>query len=125
MNQISKEYFEELKKNHYELWDWLSKNPDKEKEDWFALEQNRDKSAHAHCFACEVALLISGTESRMCDYCPLCDDTKKGCLNGLYDWWWGTYYAPSLRAKFAEQIRDLKWDKNDCLFYIENYYEGK
>ena len=42
MNKISREQFKKLKRNHYELWDWLSKNPDKQKKNWFELEQNKN-----------------------------------------------------------------------------------
>ena len=34
MKKISSERFEWLKEKHYELWDWLAKNPDKGKNDW-------------------------------------------------------------------------------------------
>ena len=64
MNKISREQFKELKRNHYELWDWLSKNPDKQKKNWFELEQNKNKSAYKDCYACEFTLLITGSKRK-------------------------------------------------------------
>ncbi len=38
----------------WELWDWLAKNPDKEKRDWVGWKTRRGKSEYveSHCFAC-------------------------------------------------------------------------
>ena len=119
MNKISGEEFKELKRNHYELWDWLSKNPDKSKEDWFTLENNYFKSAHVNCFACEFTLLTTGSESSKCNYCPLCENSSDDCLDGLYSKWYFSCSNPTARSEYARQIRDLKWDKNNCLDYVE------
>ena len=118
MNKISREKFEELKRNHYELWDWLSKNPDKQKKDWFSLEQNMDKDVFANCYACEFAFLVNRSETRICSFCPLCRKSNDMCLNGLYSKWYCSC-SPDTRSECARQIRDLQWDKNNCLDYIE------
>lgn len=53
-----------LKENHEALWNWLAKNPDKEKIQWpgwrtisilldLGILQNGQSSLRFHCFACE------------------------------------------------------------------------
>ena len=83
MQKISRKRFEWLKNKHYELWDWLSKNPDKEKEDWFALDKNKGIKVANDCFACQLGNEIADC---CCRACPLiCDETNnKSCLGGLY-----------------------------------------
>ena len=50
MQKISRKRFEWLKQKHYELWDWLSKNPDKYKNDWFELDKNKGIRVRNRCF---------------------------------------------------------------------------
>lgn len=54
MNKISRERFEFLKQKHWQLWDWLAANPDKEKEDCFVMPENEDLNAFNNCFACQL-----------------------------------------------------------------------
>lgn len=124
MQKISRKRFGWLKNKHYELWDWLSKNPDKEKEDWFALDKNKGIKVANDCFACQFANEIAGC---CCRACPLiCDETNnKSCLGGLYEKYAnakGDYYirkTSSSRDKIielAKQIRDLPWSEE----YVED-----
>lgn len=119
MQKISRKRFEWLKQKHYELWDWLSKNPDKEKEDWFALDKNKGIKVANDCFACQFDNEIAGC---CCRACPLiCDETNnKSCLGGLYEKYTNAkcdYYirkTSSSRDKIielAKQIRDLPWSE--------------
>ena len=120
MNKISREQFKELKRNHYELWDWLSKNPDKQKKDWFELEQNKNKSVYKDCYACKFTLLISESSRNRCRFCPLCEGDNENCLDGLFDKWFCLILMnePAARSECARQIRDLAWNKNNCLDYV-------
>lgn len=119
MQKISRKRFGWLKNKHYELWDWLSKNPDKEKEDWFALDKNKGIKVANDCFACQFDDEITDC---CCRACPLiCDETNnKSCLGGLYEKYAnakGDYYirkTASSRDKIielAKQIRDLPWSE--------------
>lgn len=58
---------------HKELWDWLARNPDKEKDDWPGWIGNGGEYYYvvAECFACEYDLKLSDTEYDECRYCPL------------------------------------------------------
>ena len=121
MEKISRKRFEWLKHKHYELWDWLSKNPDKSKYDWFALDKNKGIRASNNCFACQFDLEAVGNES--CTRCPIGSGKaviKESCLGGLYERYmkaksdYRTRKTSSLRAEvieLAKQIRDLPWSE--------------
>lgn len=124
MQKISRKSFEWLKQKHYEVWDWLSKNPDKGKYDWFALDKNKGIKVANGCFACQFDNEIAGCS---CGACPLiCDETNnKSCLGGLYEKYTdakGNYHirkTSSLRdevIELAKQIRDLPWSEE----YVED-----
>lgn len=124
MQKISRKRFEWLKYKYYELWDWLSKNPDKSKYDWFALDKNRGLEAVNNCFACEFDSKIKG---HACRACPIiCDETNnKSCLGGLYEKYsdakidYHTYKTSIFRDRvieLAKQIRDLPWSEE----YVED-----
>lgn len=131
MKKVSRERFEWLKQKHYELWDWLSKNPDKTKDDWFALDKNRGVRIRMNCFACELNReivepcdLISMTDA--CSGCLICKRTH-ACLNGLYDdyysarcgfYMWGLTNEVTRKKviELAKQIRDLPWSEE----YVED-----
>lgn len=129
MQKISRKRFEWLKNKHYELWDWLSKNPDKGKEDWFNsiyYVGTPKKNIKDRCFACEFAWKIGNIEGAKCKYCPLCK-RELLCLNGLYEEYRiakSNYnLVPEnktiLRTRvieLAEQIRDLPWSEE----YVED-----
>ncbi len=89
-------------KHHRELWDWLSKNPDKEKADWVGWKVNGGavEEAQAACFACEA----DSKESGDCKSCPICELDGQ-CLSGLYYRWCDS--TGGQRSKYAAQIRDL------------------
>ena len=124
MQKISRKRFEWLKQKHYELWDWLSKNPDKEKEDWFALDKNKGIKVANDCFACQFDSEIAGC---CCRACPLiCDETNsKSCLGGLYEKYTNAKVDYHIRKtsssrdkiiELAKQIRDLPWSEE----YVED-----
>lgn len=124
MQKISRKRFEWLKQKHYELWDWLSKNPDKEKEDWFALDKNKGIKVANDCFACQFDNEIAGC---CCRACPLiCDETNnKSCLGGLYEKYTNAKVDYHIRKtsssrdkiiELAKQIRDLPWSEE----YVED-----
>ena len=46
---------------HRELWDWLTRNPDKKKMDW--PRWKNFGSMNGYCFFCEWALYQGGTTS--------------------------------------------------------------
>jgi hypothetical protein len=94
------------KKRHKELWDWLSKNPTKDKWDWPMWTHNGGKYQYVSigCFACEIA-------GDNCYACPVAWPTKKCCQEddkGLYDLYSMTKDNKK-RSKIAAQIRDLPW----------------
>lgn len=122
MKKVSREKFEEFKQKHYELWDWLSKHPDKSKDDWFKLDENRGLDIAGNCFACHFDDMCGENN---CTYCPICKNGEaRGCLDGLY----GEYTSAKANYRdiggkilkkrvvgFAKQIRDLPWSEE----YVE------
>ena len=103
---------EETIEKHRELWDWLSKNPDKWKFDWPKWSKNGGEVERLlnYCFACEYAGQIK-EEGNICFYCPL-DWPGVNCILGIREER-GLYRDyreeknPYKRKKLAEQIRDL------------------
>lgn len=94
---------------HRELWDWLSKNPNEDKEDWPGWKDfDEDKvRANIHCFACAF------TGNNPCRECLLvwpgmdcCSGEERGDNRGIYSIW-GREANFDERTRFAEQIRDL------------------
>lgn len=128
MQKISRERFKWFKQKHYELWDWLSKNPDKMKMDWFALEENTNLNICGNCFACHFANevnKINKRDSNGCKFCPICEDNSVYCLNGLYDRYHDAcmmYDTTHDKAhineviRLTETIRDLPWSEE----YVED-----
>lgn len=126
MKKVSRERFEWLKQKHYELWDWLSKNPDKNKYDWFALDKNRGIIASNNCFACQFDSEVVGNKA--CVRCPIGSGKAvigESCLGGLYERYmkaksnYRISKTSDLRAEvieLAEQIRDLPWSEE----YVED-----
>lgn len=115
MNKISRELFEWSKQKHYELWDWLAKNPDKEKKEWEGFKYI-EKSINSRCFACylefKLYFLNLGTPTQACMYCPIKENIC--CEGGLYLNWADSDDAAE-RTRLAEQIRDLEWSEE----YVE------
>lgn len=115
---------------HRELWDWLSKNPDKSKHNWPGWKvnggQHNTTEPVYYCFACEYAFQImeieEGTDRNDydldCSLCPLkewselacSEDFNVGdnnpCMSSHYNEW--TYSEGKERKEFAEKIRDLE-----------------
>jgi len=100
---------------HIRLWDWLSKNPSKDKSDWKEWEDNGGdlRSMQADCFACEAANNYKKAAHPQdysslfhpCDCCPF-GNFENYCLGGLFvDW--AMSYNPAKRKLLAETIRDL------------------
>lgn len=129
MQKISRKRFGWLKNKHYELWDWLSKNPDKSKDDWFNsiyYVGTPKKTIKDRCFACEFGWEIGNIAGVKCRYCPLCK-REVLCLNGLYeeyriaksDYDLVPENKTRLRTRvieLAKQIRDLPWSEE----YVED-----
>lgn len=93
---------------HKELWDWLAKNPDKEKDDWKGWDIHGGKYVLDGncCFAC---LYDDYTEGR-CNDCPLVWAHLSCCSqeNSLYKKWERfDEDEEETRAELARQIRDL------------------
>lgn len=126
MQKINRKRFEELKQKHYELWDWLSKNPDKYKNDWFELDKNRGIRVRNNCFACQFDLEAKG--NRTCTRCPIGSGKaaiEEDCLGGLFERYTRAEFdyrigkTSDLRAEvieLAKQIRDLPWSEE----YVED-----
>ncbi len=87
---------ETVKALHYELWDWLERNPEKTKEDWPRWESNGGDvpDVDAHCFYCHYD---KAHKSRgVCEACPsdwkingnnkfVEDDTESPfCVRGIF-----------------------------------------
>ena len=97
---------EEAIRLHRELWDWLSKNPKKEKWEWPGWE-NFDEHwtrRNMFCFAC--------AGSDCCDACLIdwpgvdCCNAEEDDDKGLFSLW-DRCKNNSERTRLAEQIRDL------------------
>lgn len=128
-NKISKAQFEFYKQKHYELWDWLSRHPYGTKFQWFNSVYPAESKVKNDCFACEVAKIISGIDEgdsqSVCEYCPItdfepCDLISWDCCGGLYSLYAGALRDEEKTKLLAEQIRDLPWNKNDILCYVED-----
>jgi len=93
---------------HRELWDWLSKNPEKRKSQWPGWVNYDSEWARGNqfCFAC------AGSPNA-CEECLLewpgvdcCNDVEEGDDKGLFMLWDNTS-DPVKHTRLAEQIRDL------------------
>lgn len=96
---------------HSELWMWLSKNPLKEKSDWFS-EYWKDVEVPLNCcFACEYTREVGN------GYCPLMMGLCGGetgdvdCLNGLYASYVLCFYRDGEKGRiyYAKSIAELPW----------------
>ena len=113
MYRIGRKRFEWLKQKHYELWDWLAKNPDKEKWEWEGFK-DIEVVIDRWCFACYFNATLSDLNTLAgatfgnpgCPYCPIVDNI--GCDDGLYFYWSNSNDATQ-RTRLAELIRDLEW----------------
>lgn len=121
MKKISRKRFEELKQKHYELWDWLGKHPDKSKDDWFKLDENKGLDIACNCFACHFDDMCGANN---CTYCPICKNAEtRGCLDGLYKEYISAKAIGGKKKKvirLTKQIRDLPWSEE----YVEDEKMG-
>jgi hypothetical protein len=93
---------------HRELWDWLSRNPDKWKRHWPGWRENGGKfSAGNSCFACAYAGFDEYAEPR-CEHCPLDLSVMHGCRQHTASAYVGWEKAgdPESRKRYAVMIRD-------------------
>ena len=95
---------------HWELWDWLSRNPKKKKTEWPDWAIYGDITSY--CFACEYDGQHNAEED--CSKCLLQfipNDKDVGtypyCLGGLYQKWIDTEEDSVEHSRLAAQIRDL------------------
>lgn len=105
---------------HKELWDWLAKNPDKNKYDWPGWGFNGGKHvATRGCFACKYVVYRYGWDKKDdCENCPLvwpndiyCDENSDESLYGA----WRNETDLKKRSELARQIRDLPvWEGVEC-----------
>lgn len=110
---LSKEEYEEFHNNHVKMWDWLSKNPNKEKIDYFdKFDDYFDKFdvtsiPFNKCYGCELTALIPTwiqlNAGLMCGICPL----THHCFDNYNSWCdaENEYEA----SEYAEKIRDISW----------------
>lgn len=121
MKKISREKFEWLKHKHYELWDWLGEHPDKSKDDWFKLDENKGLDIACNCFACHFDDMCGENN---CTYCPICKNAEtRGCLDGLYREYISAKAIGGKKKKvirLTKQIRDLPWSEE----YVEDEKMG-
>lgn len=93
---------------HKELWDWLVRNPDKQKSDWEGWNFNGGKYEGIAwgCFACKY------DNCNGCKYCPLvwpndmiCSKASEFERSLFQDW--DNETDLKKRSELARQIRDL------------------
>lgn len=104
---------------HKKLWNWLSENPTKRKEDCPIWQKNGGelKVDSRDCFACDYASEFHGfllknnlvpmpVTTSCCEYCPLQNHNKVGshCLDGIYTNW---LFRRHIRAYYAKKIADF------------------
>lgn len=116
---------EELHKFHIRLWDFMSKNPDLDKDDWEGWRGIDDDAVNLmcphYCFACYSC-------NTDCKKCPLDWPGNITCTypRSLYHRWMeiSTHYINSTlcnhpgkikyaleTSRLAREIRDLPWNK--------------
>ena len=95
--------------NHIRLWDWLSKNPDKNKFNWPQWKYNIGNIDHVEnsCFSCEYTNYIDPDDEHSCNGCPLVWPSGVCYSGGLYTKWILAKDDLDERIKIAKEIRDL------------------
>ena len=91
---------------HWRLWDWLAKNPTKQKADWPGWV-NYPNGVLMNCFACSSTAPSMATLPS-CQRCPLNwpYDRCHGTPDMLYEAW-DFAQAIAARVTLANKIRDL------------------
>jgi len=104
---------QEAKKLHYELWDWLSHHPSKEKEDWPGFKNVDVRMVNfMFCFACLTAAnrwKSKGSKSEnehICDNCPLENIACQELRTATYFSKWTSLSTGKTRSKYARLLRD-------------------
>ena len=87
---------QEAYRSHYEMWDWLSKHPGKDKKDWFVETGAKMFNGYDNCFLCKNTL--------GCKTCPL---YQVGQWCGLERSWFQTWFDNRTRQDIARKIRDV------------------
>ena len=89
-------------KRHYELWDWLSKNPTMDKGDYFkwGFRGGHWKDVSRLCYLCLYS-------KHNCAKCPLRFCSRPSLFDS-----WKESSSPKRRCSLAEQIRDIIKVKN-------------
>ena len=101
--EVNKMTIDERNESHYKMWNWLSKNTDKCKRDYFS-ENNVETPGESDCFLCEYE--CPGYTHSPCDACPLNMADRLECDDGSrYNQW--RYAKGGERAELARQIRDV------------------
>lgn len=103
--------YEECRKYHYEIWDFLYKNPGGSKRTWiqnqnFSQAERNCLAIHFDCFACIVA-------DGNCDICPLISVGNCGSPTSAYSLW-GRTARRTTKRHMAKRIRDAwrrAWQK--------------
>ena len=98
---------------HRELWDWLAKNPDKNKSDWPRWPDVEEKYGYINmiCFACQIRYMeeIDDCVDNCLFIWPsvFClEEDDNGNITGLYGLWLQEKDLKK-RSELAEKIRDL------------------
>lgn len=100
---------------HYELWNWLADNPDKDKPEWPGWEKTGSSDGvydntevFSYCFLCEA---MYASYASPCSHCPLNNDALDDCLdsNSLYMQWRRAQSAKDYATakELALKIRDI------------------
>ena len=106
---------------HVEMWDWLAKNPKKEKHNWpgWKINGGTHDPVIGQCFACGYAKALYDNRPRFAAPGRICENRcpliwpknnygeRECCFGGLFAKWAGSGECPEARIMMAEQIRDL------------------
>lgn len=91
---------------HRVMWNWLAKNPTKQKGDWPGWK-NIKENVMDHCFACQYAI----DKGEDCTFCPFSWGIAKTCqdVGSPYREWFFTDITQTKdRACFALEVATLK-----------------
>ena len=92
---------------HRELWDWLHKNPEYEKEDWPGWwETYNDYNCMNECFFCEYWSEHGKGREHACEEECIADWGEDGDCISLFDAW-SFEESEEKRAEYAKRMRDI------------------
>lgn len=108
-----------MKARHIALWDWLSKNPSKDKFQYPGFKSNggKLKDPNNGCWACEWLVRQDLTDCMDEDGNSICSidwaPSKKGCMNSKSAYYkWGHAKHHKVRSRWAKVVRDLPLLRN-------------